>query len=102
MKIAFVEEKEKGKRYNAKIKVIGVGGAGGNALNNMIATKLQGVEFVAANTDSQNLERSSCTKKIQLGASITRGLEQALMRKWAACQPKNALMISGRPSKDLI
>jgi cell division protein FtsZ len=74
MKIAFVEEKEKGKRYNAKIKVIGVGGAGGNALNNMIATKLQGVEFVAANTDSQNLERSSCTKKIQLGASITRGL----------------------------
>jgi len=74
MKIAFVEEKEKGKRYNAKIKVIGVGGAGGNAINNMIATKLQGVEFVAANTDSQNLERSSCTKKIQLGASITRGL----------------------------
>ena len=74
MKIAFVEEKEKGKRYNAKIKVIGVGGAGGNAINNMIATKLQGVEFVAANTDSQNLERSSCTKKIQLGATITRGL----------------------------
>jgi cell division protein FtsZ len=74
MKIAFVEEKEKGKRYNAKIKVIGVGGAGGNAINNMIATKLQGVEFVAANTDSQNLERSFCTKKIQLGASITRGL----------------------------
>jgi cell division protein FtsZ len=74
MKIAFVEEKEKGKRYNARIKVIGVGGAGGNAINNMIATKLQGVEFVAANTDSQNLERSSCTKKIQLGASITRGL----------------------------
>jgi len=74
MKIAFVEEKEKGKRYNAKIRVIGVGGAGGNAINNMIAAKLQGVEFVAANTDSQNLERSSSTKKIQLGASITRGL----------------------------
>ena len=74
MKIAFVEEKEKGKRYHAKIKVIGVGGAGGNAINNMIAAKLQGVEFVAANTDSQNLERSSSTKKIQLGASITRGL----------------------------
>jgi cell division protein FtsZ len=74
MKIEFVEEKEKGKRYNAKIKVIGVGGAGGNAINNMIASKLQGVEFVAANTDSQNLERSTSTRKIQLGASITRGL----------------------------
>jgi cell division protein FtsZ len=74
MKIAFVEEKEKGKRYNARIKVIGVGGAGGNATNNMIATKLQGVEFVAANTDSQNLERSACSKKVQLGAAITRGL----------------------------
>ena len=74
MKIQFVEQKEKGKRYNAKIKVFGVGGAGGNAINNMIASKLQGVEFVAANTDSQNLERSSCSKKIQLGASITRGL----------------------------
>ncbi len=74
MKIEFVEEKEKGKRYNAKIKVIGVGGAGGNAINNMIAAKLQGVEFVAANTDSQNLERSTSSRKIQLGASITRGL----------------------------
>ncbi len=74
MKIEFVEEKEKGKRYNAKIKVVGVGGAGGNAINNMIAAKLQGVEFIAANTDSQNLERSTSSRKIQLGASITRGL----------------------------
>ncbi|MBN1833288.1 MAG: cell division protein FtsZ [Deltaproteobacteria bacterium] len=72
MKFEFVEEK--GNTYNAKIKVIGVGGAGGNAINNMIAAKLKGVEFLVANTDSQNLECSACTHKIQLGPSVTRGL----------------------------
>ena len=71
MKFEFVEEK---RRYNAKIKVIGVGGAGGNAINNMIAAKLKGVEFITANTDSQNLERSTCSYKIQLGPTVTRGL----------------------------
>jgi cell division protein FtsZ len=71
MKFEFVEEK---RRYNAKIKVIGVGGAGGNAINNMIAAKLKGVEFITANTDSQNLERSTCPYKIQLGPTVTRGL----------------------------
>jgi cell division protein FtsZ len=72
MKFEFVEEKEK--RYNARIKVIGIGGAGGNAINNMITAKLKGVEFIAANTDRQNLERSACSHKVQLGASITKGL----------------------------
>jgi cell division protein FtsZ len=71
MKFKFVQEKEK---YNARIKVIGIGGGGGNAINNMIAAKLQGVEFITANTDSQDLERSLCTAKIQLGASVTKGL----------------------------
>ena len=71
MKFEFVDEKE---RYNAKIKVIGVGGAGGNAINNMIAAKLRGVEFIVANTDSQDLERSACSHRIQLGASVTKGL----------------------------
>ena len=71
MKFEFVEQKE---RYNAKIKVIGVGGGGGNAINNMITSNLRGVEFIVANTDSQDLERSGCSRKIQLGASITRGL----------------------------
>ena len=71
MKFQFIEEKE---RYDAKIKVIGIGGAGGNAINNMIAAKLKGVEFVAANTDSQDLDRSVCSRKIQLGASVTKGL----------------------------
>ena len=71
MKFEFVDEKE---RYNAKIKVIGVGGAGGNAIDNMIAAKLRGVEFIVSNTDSQDLERSACSHRIQLGASITKGL----------------------------
>jgi cell division protein FtsZ len=58
----------------AKIKVIGVGGAGGNAINNMIAAKLQGVKFIAANTDSQALDISKAPVKIQMGAQLTEGL----------------------------
>lgn len=58
----------------AKIKVIGVGGAGGNAVNTMIASKVEGVEFIAANTDVQALERNNAPKFIQLGRRVTRGL----------------------------
>lgn len=58
----------------AKIKVIGVGGAGGNAINNMIASNLQGVDFIAINTDTQVLSMSLAPQKIQIGASITKGL----------------------------
>jgi cell division protein FtsZ len=71
MKIEFVDEKE---RYNAKIKVLGIGGAGGNAINNMIASKLRGVDFIVANTDCQDLDRSTCSQKIQIGPSVTMGL----------------------------
>jgi len=59
---------------SAKIKVIGVGGAGGNAINNMIASNLQGVKFIAANTDAQALEISQASIRIQLGEGITEGL----------------------------
>ena len=59
---------------SAKIKVIGVGGAGGNAINNMIASNLQGVKFIAANTDAQALEISEAPIRIQLGEGITEGL----------------------------
>jgi cell division protein FtsZ len=59
---------------SAKIKVIGVGGAGGNAINNMIASNLQGVKFIAANTDAQALEISKAPIRIQLGAGMTEGL----------------------------
>ncbi|WP_289023746.1 cell division protein FtsZ [Desulfobacter postgatei] len=58
----------------AKIKVIGVGGAGGNAVNNMIDAKLQGVKFIAANTDAQALEHSRAEIKIQMGTQLTEGL----------------------------
>ena len=56
-----------------KIKVIGVGGAGGNAINNMIQSKLEGVDFVVANTDAQALNHSLATTKIQLGLETTKG-----------------------------
>jgi len=58
----------------AKIMVIGVGGAGGNAINNMIDSKLQGVKFIAANTDAQALEVSKATVKLQIGEQLTQGL----------------------------
>ena len=57
-----------------KITVIGVGGGGGNAINNMIAENLQGVDFIAANTDAQALATSKAERRIQLGAAITEGL----------------------------
>ncbi|MEO1293149.1 MAG: cell division protein FtsZ [Pseudomonadota bacterium] len=57
-----------------RIAVFGVGGAGGNAVNNMIDKELEGVEFIAANTDSQALQASRAPRKIQLGASVTQGL----------------------------
>ncbi len=57
-----------------RITVIGVGGAGGNAVNNMIRSKLEGVEFVTANTDSQALAQSCAERRIQLGTTVTQGL----------------------------
>jgi len=59
---------------NAKMKVIGVGGAGGNALNTMVAADLQGVDFVAVNTDSQALDQNKAQSKIQIGRKLTQGL----------------------------
>ncbi len=57
-----------------RITVIGVGGAGGNAVNNMISSNLEGVEFVACNTDAQALGFSKATRKVQLGINLTQGL----------------------------
>ncbi|WP_425665486.1 cell division protein FtsZ [Sinorhizobium fredii] len=57
-----------------KITVIGVGGGGGNAINNMITEDLQGVDFIATNTDAQALAMSKAARRIQLGAAITEGL----------------------------
>lgn len=67
-------EIEEVRGQKARIKVIGVGGAGGNAINNMITSNLHGVEFVAVNTDMQALETSLASVKVQIGANLTRGL----------------------------
>ena len=69
MEFEFVDSQR-----TAKIKVIGIGGAGNNAINNMIASGLQGPAFIAANTDQQDLESSPASVKLQLGAERTKGL----------------------------
>ena len=61
-------------RAGAKIKVIGIGGGGGNAINRMIAADLKGVDFLVANTDAQALQASNAPLKIQLGTKLTKGL----------------------------
>jgi len=58
----------------ARIKVLGIGGSGGNAVNHMISNKVKGVDFIAINTDSQDLHRSLAKKRIHIGKNITRGL----------------------------
>jgi cell division protein FtsZ len=60
--------------FGAKIKVVGVGGAGGNAINNMIEKGLEGVDFIALNTDMQDLEKSKAEFKVQIGRNTTLGL----------------------------
>lgn len=67
-------ELEEANTQGAKIKVVGVGGAGGNAVNNMIASNLYGVEFIAINTDCQVLNTSLAQTKIQIGGTLTKGL----------------------------
>lgn len=59
---------------NAVIKVIGVGGGGGNALEHMVANEIEGVDFICANTDAQALRKSTATTQLQLGTDITKGL----------------------------
>jgi cell division protein FtsZ len=59
---------------SAKIKVVGIGGAGGNALNGMIEAGLSGVEFISVNTDAQNLENNRAPSRLQIGKNLTKGL----------------------------
>jgi len=78
----------------ARIKVIGIGGGGGNAVNTMIAYSLQGVDFIVANTDTQALGASVSPTKIQLGAEATRGLGAGAnpdVGKQAAMEAKDRL-----------
>ena len=68
------DEMEREVNDNAVIKVIGVGGAGNNAVNRMIQSGIRGVEFISVNTDRQALKNSNASTKIQIGEKITRGL----------------------------
>ena len=70
IRMSFSDDNQEG----AKIKVIGVGGGGSNAVNRMIRAKLEGVEFIAANTDLQALKLSQAPVKLQLGVKLTKGL----------------------------
>ena len=65
MGFEMVEEK---REPLAKIRVVGVGGGGGNAINNMILQGMEGVEFIVVNTDAQDLQRSKAVQKFQLGS----------------------------------
>ena len=69
--IEFAEETQ---QYRARIKVVGVGGSGGNAINTMIAFGLEGVEFIAVNTDAQALNANNASIKIPIGQAVTKGL----------------------------
>lgn len=73
---------------DVQIKVIGLGGAGNNAINRMIESGLTGVEFIAANTDAQVLATSLAEVRIQLGDKLTRGLAPAPTPKSAKKLPR--------------
>jgi len=83
----------------AKLKVIGVGGGGCNAVNRMIRAKVEGVEFIAANTDLQALKLSQAPVKLQLGAKLTKGLGAARTRRLAGRQRSKIRKRSLKPSK---
>src|SRR6059036_1955152 len=65
---------DEGRRLGASIKVLGVGGGGSNAVNQMIEAGVEGIDFLVANTDVQALEQSKAPIKLQIGAKLTKGL----------------------------
>src|SRR5690349_13876663 len=69
--IEFAEEQQE---YQARIKVIGCGGSGGNAVNTMINFGLEGVEFIVVNTDAQALNSNAAPTRLNIGNAVTRGL----------------------------
>jgi cell division protein FtsZ len=78
-----------------RILVLGVGGAGGNAINEMIDAGMQGVEFIAVNTDAQDLKLSKAHAKIQIGLNLTKGLGAGAkmdIRKAAAVASQNKIV----------
>lgn len=74
MRIEMMRVEEDNNSQKPKIRVLGIGGGGNNAINNMIKSQLSGVEFIAANTDLQALSSSLADQRIQLGTTLTKGL----------------------------
>ena len=72
--MAFDVELDNERGNVAQLKVVGVGGAGGNAVNRMISSKIGGVEFIVINTDRQDLNKSKCENKLQIGEKLTGGM----------------------------
>ncbi|WND01599.1 cell division protein FtsZ [Temperatibacter marinus] len=89
--MAFDFENTELTELTPKIAVIGVGGAGCNAVNNMIAADLQGVDFIVANTDAQSLAASKSENRIQLGVEITQGLGAGAMPKVGAAAAEETI-----------
>lgn len=88
-------ELEDAGRLVAKIKVMGVGGGGGNAINGMVAANLFGIEFITVNTDSQHLEASLAPVKVQIGGEFTKGLgagSNPAIGRQAAIEDRESLM----------
>ncbi len=98
--ISFEEEIVTG----ANIKVVGVGGAGGNALNNMVTNNLSGVTFLACNTDVQALDKNAAPHKIQIGASLTRGLGAGANpeKGWKAAMEDSAAIAEYLEGADMV
>lgn len=98
--ISFEEEIVTG----ANIKVVGVGGAGGNALNNMVVNNLGGVNFLACNTDVQALDKNAAPHKIQIGASLTRGLGAGANpeKGWKAAMEDSAAIAEYLEGADMV
>ncbi|MGL4525700.1 MAG: cell division protein FtsZ, partial [Aestuariivirga sp.] len=74
-----------------RITVFGVGGAGGNAVNNMIESRLEGVEFVVANTDAQALMQNAAQRRVQMGTALTQGLGAGSQPQIGAAAAEEAL-----------
>ena len=87
----MIFELEEGAAQTARMKVVGVGGGGGNAVNRMIEDQLGGVEFISVNTDSQALAMSKSDIKIQIGRKLTSGLG-------AGARPETSSRARSRPA----